>query len=267
VELNDIEDIDIQEMTLSGIETTLQDIEKTLAGNEKKISSNFAKIQKSIEELNKQTQVWMGENAKLASKLKELNQYKNQKLLEETKARMFAQIEQVKGLNVATLLAPPPKAKSPEAKISKKSAKVKNPKNANFGKNEKSAEAENSQNANFGKNEKSADTENFQNANFGKNEKSADTENSQNQNSENLENGKTAETENTTSAISDNADSEKTVEEKNQDSELMVLIAYLGLPEDASLAEVRQTFDANKNSLDAEIVDECEKIFQKFVRE
>jgi len=109
---------DIQEMTLA-------DIEKTLADNEKKISSNLSKIQKLLESCNQLTD----ENKKLETESKQLNQQKFQKLFEETKARMFAQIEQAKMLSVENLLAPP-KAKTqkkdkaqknispPEAKIS-----------------------------------------------------------------------------------------------------------------------------------------------------
>ena len=100
---------DIQEMTFA-------DIEKTLTDNEKKISSNLSKIQMLLEKCNQLTD----ENKKLETESKFLNQQKFQKLFEETKARMFAQIEQAKMLSVENLLAPP------KAKTQKKSKSQKN---------------------------------------------------------------------------------------------------------------------------------------------
>ena len=247
---------DIQEMTLANIE-------KKLAENDKKILANIARVQKLLEE---NVQNLMEENKKLITESTVLNQCKTQKMLEETKARMFAQVEQVKGLDVATLFAPPEKAKS------EKSGKSKNHKNANL---EKSPDAENPENQNSGnfKNrenrnlEKTADAENSENQKSGnfKNrenrnlEKSPDAKNSENQNSGNFKNRenrnleKTAETKKTTSAISENAD-----------SEIKYIKKILGLPEDATLAEVRKEFELKKNSLNDFFKVSFEKTLQSF---
>ena len=85
-----------------------------------------------------------------------------------------------------------------------------------------------------------------------KKSKIGNSENLENQNSEKIENGKTAEMKNTTSAISENAD-----------SEIKYIKKILGLPEDATLAEVRQTFDVKKNSLNDYFKVSFEKTLQK----
>ena len=79
---------DIEEMPLA-------EIEKMVREKEERLLINLSKIQKLSEE-----------NSKLAEETKMLNQQKFQKLFEEIKVRMFAQVEQAKMLSVENLLTP-----------------------------------------------------------------------------------------------------------------------------------------------------------------
>ena len=240
---------DIQEMTLA-------DIEKTLAGNEKRILSNLSRAQKLLEE---NVQKLMDESKQLITESTVLNQYKTKKMLEETKARMFAQFESVKGLDVATLFAPPEKAKS------EKSGKSKNHKNANL---EKSPDAENSEN------QKSGKSQNRENANL---EKSPDAKISENANlekskignSENLEigNSENLKIEKSENQNSENAENRKSDYDPEMIEGLKKIATVLGLPEDSSVIEIRRAFETNKNSLPLFVQNKYEKILRKFEKE